>query len=49
MRKGFALENCVVKMLFREEFDKLDLSESATLMNQLVYTTDNRKVCLDVH
>ncbi len=30
---------------FREEFNKTDVSDSSSLLNQLVYTTDNRKVC----
>lgn len=28
----------------REEFDKIDLNESSSLLNQLVYTSDGRKV-----
>ena len=30
----------------REEFDRTDLSESSSLLNQLVYSTDSRKVSL---
>lgn len=37
---------CFDFVFYREEFDKHDLSESTSLLNQLVYTNDNRKVCL---
>jgi len=37
-------ENKIYLKYFREEFDKIDLSESSSLLNQLVYATGTQKV-----
>jgi len=38
------LKKTFILKYFREEFDKIDLSESSNLLSQLVYATDTRKV-----